>query len=196
MSPSPSGNLLTPSTPDMPTSPITPDALTPTPRARAHSISSVTSRAFSLSNGEPSKEEKTALDTYWKSVVEPVLAYTETYVKATLEPAPPAVTLLTMIRLTEDTMAEAATRGCAPLEHVLFGWRLQMWPVFQRIMTEHIDAIRKLAEGSTTGVVGFFGRSVGTTDALVADICRKYIVMFGSMVTLTAQEEETMIFSK
>lgn len=195
-SPVPSNNMLAPTAAEeVPSSPHTPDAVTPTPRARSHSIVSAAGRPFAQPQTEPSKEDKAAIDVLWKSIIDPVLAYTETYVKATLEPAPPAVPLLTMIRLAEDTMAEAATRGCAPLERVIFGWRLQMWPVFQRLMTEHVDAVRKLAEGSGAGVGGFFGRTVGTTDALVTDVCRRYIVMFSSMVVLTAQEE-TMIFSK
>jgi hypothetical protein len=197
LSPSPSGDMLAPSaTGDIPDTPITPDALIATPRARGHSISSVAGPQGFVPLADSSKEDKAALDALWKSIVDPVLTYTETYVKATIEPAPPAVPLLTMIRLAEETMAEAATRGCAPLEHVIFAWRLQMWPIFQRVMTEHVDAVKKLAEGSAAGVGGFFSRAATTTDALVTEICQKYVVMFGSMVLLTAQEEETMIFSK
>jgi hypothetical protein len=189
---SPAPNTLAPLYPDeMPSSPITPEGHTPTPRARTYSTSSITLPVRQVD----AKEQKGTIDAMWKSVLEPVLAYIETFVKASLEPAPPAVVLLTMIRLAEETMAEAATRGCGPLERAIFGWRLQMWPMFQRSMTEHVDAVKKLVDGSA-GVGGFFSRSTAVTDASLADICQKYIAIFASMIALTAQEEETMIFSK
>jgi hypothetical protein len=116
-----------------------------------------------------------------------------------------------MIRLLEAVMAEVAVRGCGPLESAVFALRIQMWPVFQRLMVEHADALRKLAEG--TAAASFFSRGTQTTDALVTEvrssfspackqtlslskICQRYIFMFSSMVTLTASEDETMIFSK
>lgn len=175
---------------------MTPDGLTPvpTPRARTHSISGLSS---SPAPAELSKEDKSGLDALWKSIIDPVLGYTETFVKAILEPTtPPAVPLLTMIRLAEETMAEAAVRGCGPLERAIFAWRLQMWPVFQKVMSEHVEAVKKLAEGTAAGGMGgFFARATATTDALVADVCQKYIAMFMAMVTLTVQDE-AMIFSK
>ena len=70
-----------------------------------------------------------------------------------------------MIRLTEETMGEIQKRGCSPLESLVFGLRLQMWPLFQKSMTEQIDGLRKLAEGTSTG---YFRRAVATTDQIVS----------------------------
>jgi len=109
-----------------------------------------------------------------------------------LEPVPPVIPLLTMIRLMEDVIAEVQKRDCAPLESFIFGLRLQMWPVFQKAMSEHVDALKKLAEGTTAS---YFSRAAATTDAIVLDICNKYVVLFNSFVTLTEHEDETMIFS-
>jgi hypothetical protein len=139
------------------------------------------------------KAERVPLDAIWKQILDPVLEYCKTFVTTVLEPMPPAVPLLTMIRLTEAVIIEVQKRDCPPLENFLFTMRLQLWPAFQKIMSEHCDALRKLAEGGTTS---YFNRTASTTDASVTNICNRYIVMFNSFVILTDQEEETMIFSK
>jgi hypothetical protein len=138
------------------------------------------------------KIERTPLDAIWKQILDPVLEYCKTFVTAILEPMPPAVPLLTMIRLTEAVITEVQKRDCPPLENFLFAMRLQLWPAFQKIMSEHCDTLRKLAEGGTTS---YFNRAASTTDTSVANICNRYVVMFNSFVILTDQEEETMIFS-
>jgi hypothetical protein len=50
--------------------------------------------------------------------------------------------------------------------------RLQMWPVFQKAMTEHVEQLKRYADGVTgSGSVGsFFGRGMSTTDASVATV--------------------------
>lgn len=72
-----------------------------------------------------------------------------------------------MIRLAEAVVGEVQQRGCGPLEPFVFGLRLQMWPVFQRAMTVHVDALRRLADGAGAGAAAFFGRGTQTTDAQV-----------------------------
>ena len=93
-----------------------------------------------------------------------------------MEPVPPIIPLLTMIRLTEDVVNETQRRGCAPLETVLFTVRLQMWPAFQKVMSEHVEQLKKYTDGvSGSGSVGgFFGRGVSTTDASVATVSIQY----------------------
>ncbi|KAJ7507967.1 vacuolar sorting protein [Mycena galericulata] len=138
------------------------------------------------------KEEQASSDAIWKQIMDPVLEYTQAFFATVLEPVPPAVPLLTIIRLTEDVMAEIQLRACPPAESFIFSLRLKMWPVFQKVMAEHVDALKKLAEGATTG---YFSRAVATTDTVVSNICQRYVVLFNSFVTLTQQAEETMIFS-
>jgi len=130
------------------------------------------------------KIERTPLDAIWKQILDPVLEYckvrhfispsyfrrtnnTQTFVTAILEPMPPAVPLLTMIRLTEAVITEVQKRDCPPLENFLFAMRLQLWPAFQKIMSEHCDTLRKLAEGGTTS---YFNRAASTTDTSVANV--------------------------
>ncbi|KAF5388452.1 hypothetical protein D9615_000536 [Tricholomella constricta] len=142
---------------------------------------------------ETAKVEQASSDAIWKQIMDPVLIYCDTFVKSVLDPVPPAVPLLTMIRLTEDIVLEVQKRNCPPVEFFVFGLRLQMWPVFQRVMAEHAEGLKKVAEGASTG---YFSRAVATTDASVSNICKRYTVLFNSFIVLTEQEEETMIFSK
>lgn len=73
-----------------------------------------------------------------------------------------------MIRLAEDVVAEIQKRHCPPAEVYVFGLTLQMWPVFQKGMTEHIDSLKKLAEGTGSG---YFSRtSTTTTDVKVENV--------------------------
>jgi len=63
--------------------------------------------------------------------------------------------------------------------------------VFQKIMTEQVDALKKLAESKSSG---YFSRST-TNDSAVLSVCQRYVVLFTSFVALTEQAEENMIFS-
>ncbi|KDR83878.1 hypothetical protein GALMADRAFT_236339 [Galerina marginata CBS 339.88] len=140
-----------------------------------------------------SKEEIAAIDTIWKQVMDPVMEYCNAFVRSTLDPIPPAIPLLTMIRLAEDVVTEIQKRHSPPAETYVFGLTLQMWPVFQKGMTEHIDSLKKLADGTGSG---YFSRtSTTTTDARVENICGQYVVFFNSFVFLTDNETENMIFS-
>ncbi|KAJ7765024.1 vacuolar sorting protein [Mycena maculata] len=161
-------------------------------RNRAASIVSARGMQSLQSLAVAVKEEQASSDAIWKQIMDPVLEYTQIFFANTLEPVPPAVPLLTIIRLTEDVMAEIQKRACPPAESFIFSLRLKMWPVFQKVMTEHVEALKKLAEGANAG---YFSRTAATTDAVVSNICKRYVVMFNSFVTLTEQTEETMIFS-
>ncbi|KAJ7498765.1 vacuolar sorting protein [Mycena latifolia] len=160
--------------------------------ARRNRAASIVSASGMQSLAAAVKEEQASSDAIWKQIMDPVLEYTQTFLGTALDPVPPAVPLLTMIRLTEDVMAEIQKRACPPAESFIFSLRLKMWPVFQKAMTDHVDALKKLAEGASTG---YFSRAVATTDTVVSNICRRYAVLFNSFVTLTEHAEETMIFS-
>ncbi|TFK75767.1 Vps52-domain-containing protein [Pluteus cervinus] len=159
-----------------------------TPRRVISSSSAVGSTLFAPTP----KQEQVNLDAIWKPIFDPVLEYCQTFLRSLLEPLPPVIPLLTMIRLTEAVVSEVQLRNSPPVETFIYTLRLQMWPVFQKAMAEHIDSLKKLVEGSSTG---YFSRSSNTTDALVANLCKRYIHIFTAFVSLTAQEEETMIFA-
>lgn len=131
------------------------------------------------------KEEQATLTALWKQILDPVLEYCKasttsppgmsvllsiilkTFVNTVLETSPPVIPLLTMIRLTEDVMAEIQKRGCSPLESFVFTMRLQMWPIFQKAMQENVDAVKKYAEGSSSS---YFRSKVVTTDSVVSSV--------------------------
>lgn len=86
---------------------------------------------------------------------------------------PGAIPLLTMIRLTEEIVTEIQKRRCPPAENFIFGIRIQMWPVFQKAMHEHIESLKKLAEGTNSG---YFSRTSPITDATVTKVSRELLV--------------------
>jgi vacuolar protein sorting-associated protein 52 len=184
-----SSHLFSPISPgdDQVSSPATDSVpATARPRDRTDSVFSNESLrpAFQLS-----KEDQASLNAIWKQIMDPALEYTkvgpslavvlyilfigqraQTFVQAALEPPPPAIPLLTMIRLTEEVMGEVQKRGCQPLETFVFGLRLQMWPLFQKAMTDQIEGLKKVAEGAGGG---YFRRTATTSDTAVATVSVK-----------------------
>ena len=77
-----------------------------------------------------------------------------------------------MIRLTEDVVGEVQKRGCPPLESFVFGLGLQMWPVFQKAMSEHIESLKKLAGGASSS---YFSRTVTTTDSSLSIVRMSFL---------------------
>lgn len=65
-------------------------------------------------------------------------------------------------------MGEIQKRGCQPLETFIFGLRLQMWPLFQKSMTDQIEGLKKAAEGAGGG--SYFRRTTTTTDAATSTV--------------------------
>lgn len=90
-----------------------------------------------------------------------------------LEPVPQVTSLLTMIRLIEDVVVEIQRRQCPPVEIYVFTIRLQMWPVFQKSMTDHVDALKRLAEGSSTS---YFSRAPSTTESSVTSVSAAMVI--------------------
>lgn len=157
------------------------------------------SLAQSISNEIPSggvdswgsaKEQKAALSNLWKQIMEPTLNYCEvsnttfwheprvlidhqTLSTSFIDPAPPVITLLIMIRILENTLSEVQLRGCGPLESWLFGLRMRFWPVFQKLMADHITSLQKLAESNTSG---YFRRS-STSDATVQAVSMQFHIL-------------------
>jgi len=77
-----------------------------------------------------------------------------------------------MIRMVEDVVAEIQRRHCPPAEYFIFAMTLKMWPIFQKGMTEHVEAVKKLAEG---GASGYFSRMTSTTDSTVLNVSMTHV---------------------
>ena len=67
-------------------------------------------------------------------------------------------------------MSEIQKRSCQPLETFVFGLRLQMWPLFQRAMSEQIEGLKKIAEGAGGG---YFRRATTTSDVAITTVSLK-----------------------
>lgn len=74
-----------------------------------------------------------------------------------------------MVRLTEAVTAEVEKRQCSPLETFFFAVRLQLWPVFQKTISEHCDSLKKMSERPS----GYFSKAPATTDTLVLNVSIK-----------------------
>ncbi|KZW04122.1 Vps52-domain-containing protein [Exidia glandulosa HHB12029] len=156
-----------------------------------------TARRFSINLHElarQNKEEKTALDALWKSVLDPAVEYCQNFVKTALAGPPTVIALLSMIRLNEAVLSEVQTRGgCAPLETYLIGLRLAMWPVFQNQMNAHHDGLKKLADSAAGGLLS----RGAVKDATVQAVAQRFCAMFLSFVSLAGDEaDEAMVFSQ
>ncbi|KAF8318104.1 Vps52-domain-containing protein [Clavulina sp. PMI_390] len=155
-------------------------------------------------------EVRKMLEGVWKQIFDPVLPYFQTLIGTLIAPpGPPLIPLLTMIRLTDSVLAEASTRGCAPLESFLIGLKMQLWPLFQKGMSDNVDSLKKLADnggGSTAGAFSGFGAMFGAAstgmsggkttvdEGVVAKVSMRYVTLFTSVIALSGEEEEGMLF--
>ncbi|KAF8760169.1 Vps52 / Sac2 family [Rhizoctonia solani] len=144
-----------------------------------------------ISPNSAAKEERAYIDGLWKQIMEPRWNTARLETASALEPAPPLIPLLTMIRLNENVYLEAERRGCGPLETFLLGQRLTMWPLFQKDMGVQVDSLKKLAENA---VGGYLSRS-GIKDSAVQVIINRYASLFIACVRLSSEGDETMLFS-
>ncbi|THH02739.1 hypothetical protein EW026_g183 [Hermanssonia centrifuga] len=164
------------------------------PRRRVTSINNVLGAPPPLGdvgahgvNGKDSKEEQASMNAIWKQVMDPVLEYCQTYITQSLAPHP-TIPLLTIIRLTEDVMLEVQKRGCQPLETFIFTMRLKMWPVWQKGMADHIDGVKRMAEGTGAAgaLAGMWTRKVGVTEAAIKSICQRLLRLRQELTKLIA----------
>jgi hypothetical protein len=127
-------------------------------------------------------------------IYDPALDYISTSFTSLLTPTPSALPLLTMIRLNERILNIAQERGTIPLEGFLQGQKMVLWPLYRKEMDNHIDSLKKLAdEAEGKGLAGFMGR--GVRDQAVRGVASRYASIFTSVVVLSEEAEEAMIFS-
>jgi vacuolar protein sorting-associated protein 52 len=146
------------------------DARAPSASNSIHSISGAFQNA--------AKEEQSTIDTLWKQVFDPVLEYIQTFAKSTIDPAPPIISLLIMIRITEDVAAEVENRMCPAVSTYLFALRMQFWPVFQKAMSDHIESVKKLTEGTAAS---YFSRGSTLSQDVVLGVS---FLIFGLLCNL------------
>ncbi|KAK4689843.1 vacuolar protein sorting-associated protein 52, partial [Tremellales sp. Uapishka_1] len=131
----------------------------------------------------------------WHEVFDPALDYCTTFFQSILSPSPPpAIPLLTLIRLNDRLLATCDARGTLPLIPYLTGQKLAMWPVYRKEMDQHVESLKKLGdEAEGKGLAGFMGR--GVKDGAVRQVANRYAALFTCVTALSEEAEEAMIFS-
>jgi hypothetical protein len=135
-------------------------------------------------------------DRIWHEVFDPALESCTLFFDSIMAPsAPPAVPLLSLIRLNDRFLSICETRGTHPLVSFLQSQKLSMWPVYRKEMDQHVDSLKKLAdEAEGRGLAGFVGKSV--KDGAVRQVANRYSALFSCITALTEASEETMLFSR
>jgi hypothetical protein len=132
----------------------------------------------------------------WHEVLDPALESCASFFQSIISPSPPpAVPLLTLIRLNDHLLSTAGSRGAIPLIPVLQSQKLAMWPIYRKEMDGHIESLKKLAdEAEGKGLAGFMGK--GVKDAAVRVVASRYAALFSCVTALSEEAEEAMIFSR
>ncbi len=144
-----------------------------------------------------SKDATESLTIIWKQVMDPGLEYCQAFFDSIADrlAPPPAIPLLSMIRLNDAVLAELDDRGCIPLESVCMTLKLSLWPLFQKEMDAHVESLKKLTGAAVGGGLGSVLGRTGPKDEAVQQVAGRYAVLFSSMVALTGQEDQ-MLFSR
>ncbi|WVF67447.1 hypothetical protein IAT40_002203 [Kwoniella sp. CBS 6097] len=131
----------------------------------------------------------------WHEVFDSALESFTGFFQTVINPSPPpAIPLLTMIRLNDHLLSVADSRGAIPLLSYLTGWKMTLWPIYRKEMDAHVDSLKRLAdEAEGKGLAGLMGR--GVKDGTVREVAKRYGVMFSCVTALSQEAEEAMIFS-
>jgi hypothetical protein len=130
----------------------------------------------------------------WHEVFDPALDSCSSFFTSVINPPPPAVPLLTLIRLNDRVLATANARGAIPLIAYLQGWKLAMWPVYNKEMDAHVQSLKLLADQAEGK--GFSGLVKGVKDGAVSQVANRYAALFTCVTALSGEAEEAMIFSR
>lgn len=122
-----------------------------------------------------------------------VLTGPQNFVHALLDPPPPPVSVLAMIRL-NDAIHHSKSCPAAAFDSYLVGTRLSLWPLFQRGMDAQAESLRKIASTSGTSVFKS-GGSVAKEQA-VSSALRHYAALFTAVVALSEDADDEMVFNR
>lgn len=131
----------------------------------------------------------------WHEVFDSALDYCTGFFQSMIDVPPPAIPLLTVIRLNDHLLATCDARGTLPLIPYLTGQKLAMWPIFRKEMDQHIESLKKLADDAEgKGLAGFMGR--GVKDGAVRQVASRYAGLFTCVTALSEEADEAMLFSR
>lgn len=85
------------------------------------------------------------------------------------------IPLLIMIRLSECVLGEVQKRDCPPLETFLLGLRLKFWPIFQKIMNNQVESLKRMADNA--GTASFLSGKTGVRDETIRKVGNPFLRM-------------------
>jgi hypothetical protein len=132
----------------------------------------------------------------WREVFDSALEYCLTFFRGLLSPAPPpAVPLLTIIRLNDSVLATCISRGTLPLDSFLQAQKMALWPVYRKEMDQHVESLKRLADDAESkGLASYVSK--GVKDGTVKQVATRYAALFSCVVALSEEADETMTFSR
>ncbi|KAJ9101932.1 hypothetical protein QFC19_005013 [Naganishia cerealis] len=144
------------------------------------------------------RDTRKELEALWHQVFDPALEYCEAFFKSVAEPvAPPStISLLTMLRLNDGVLSELEARGCTPLESVVLGLKLGMWPLFQKQMDSHIDSVKRMADAASGGGFGAMLGRAAPKDSAIHEVAARYACLVSSIAALSEENEEAMLVNR
>ncbi|ODN98284.1 ChAPs family protein [Cryptococcus wingfieldii CBS 7118] len=130
----------------------------------------------------------------WHEVFDSALESTSQFYHSILSPPPPAIPLLTIIRLNDRLLNIASLRGTIPLDSYFTAQKLSLWPVFRKEMDQHVDSLKRMADDAEGK--GFAGLvKAGVKNGAVRKVAGRYAGMFGCVLGLSEESDEAMFVS-
>jgi hypothetical protein len=128
----------------------------------------------------------------WHEIFDPALEFCDVFIQTLTTTPPPAIPLLTLIRLNDQIIELAEIRGTVPLLQFLQKQKLALWPLYRRDIDRRIDEVKRLCtEAEAKGWLA----GKGVKDAVVRQMATRYAALFSCTVALSADTDE-MIFSR
>jgi hypothetical protein len=157
------------------------------------------------------KIRRSLVDNVWRQVFDGSLEYAkvraslcalyrktrlrpQSFIHVLLDPPPPPVSVLAMIRL-NDAIHVSAACPAAAFDGYLTGVRLSLWPLFQRGIDAQAESLRRIAASGSSGVFKTAG-STTAKEAAVSAALRQYAALFTAVVALSEDADDEMVFSR
>lgn len=82
------------------------------------------------------------------------------------------------------------------METWLNGVKLELWPLFQKEIGVQVEGVKKLTATAAAGPGMFTGAGgSGVKDSAVTAVIKRYVALFNSVIQLTTEEDEDMVFA-
>jgi hypothetical protein len=132
-------------------------------------------------------------DRLWHEVLDPAIESCDIFIQS-LQPTS-AIPLLTLIRLNDQIIDLAETRGAIPLGAFLQKQKLALWPLYRKDMDRRIEQVKRtVVEAEGKGLAGIMSK--GVKDSAVREVATRYAALFSCTVALSSEADDMMVFSR